>query len=246
MRSSLRERIIGSPIEDVARTAHNVLRKARRVPEHPTDAKAMLNDAQTVEIARRVLRRDSNIIDIGANRGVMLRRLAAISPDGDHVAVEPLPHLAKSLRRHFPRVTVYQVALSDRAGVAQFRRVIGSDEESSLLGLGHETNERSVDVFDVAVRTLDDVAPERVDFIKLDAEEAEYLILQGADRVLRQRPYIAFELGANQQAVWDLLTSYGYTLNRLADWLDGIPAPPSMTSLRYGVTGEYFFLAAPA
>jgi FkbM family methyltransferase len=242
----LKYRLVGTPAEGLARHLAALARMVGRRPETEEERKAHLIDQQTVEIARRVLRSDGNVVDVGANRGVLLKQLVALAPNGRHVAVEPLPRHAASLRRRFPNVTVYQAALSDVSGTAKFRRVIGVAEHSSLAGIGHDAMGRDVEIFDVPVRTLDEIAPDPVDFLKIDAEQAEYRILKGADRVLSQRPFIAFELGANQSEVWDLLTNRGYCINRLSDWLDRKPPPPNVDALRHDVKGEYFFVAYPA
>ena len=201
-----------------------------------------LHDAQTIEIARRVLRLDSNVIDVGANRGVILKGLIAIAPAGDHIAVEPLPRHAKALARRFPAVTVHQAALSHTAGRARFRRVIGASEHSSLDGIGHDADGKAIEYFEVTLKTLDDIAPPEVAFLKVDAEGAEYDILRGGSRVLTRRPYIAFELGINHAPVWELLTHAGYYISTPARWLAGESPAQSFDDLR----GEWFFLAYPA
>ncbi len=239
-----KDRLTGTRAEDAAR---RLMRAVKPAPLSVPLAKAQLYDAQTAEVARRVLGSGGNAIDVGANRGEILREIISASPRGEHVAVEPLPRYAKGLRRKFPTVTVYEAALSDQPGTARFRRVIGAAEESSLDGLGHQVDGAPTEYFDVNVMTLDQVAPDPVHFVKIDAEHAEYQILLGADRVLAQRPVIAFELGANQTKVWDLLTSRGYELHRLFEWLHGdVPPARSIDELRHGVVGEYFFLAVPS
>jgi FkbM family methyltransferase len=199
----------------------------------------------TVEIARRVLKPDSNIIDVGAHRGALLKELVNLAPRGSHIAVEPLPRHAQGLRRRFPYVTVHQIALSDTPATARFRKVIGSQERSSLEGFGHDVEDKRVEYFEVTVQTLDQIAPDRVDFLKIDAEGAEYNILRGANRVLAMRPFIAFELGDNQSKVYNLLTEKGFDVNLLSRWLNGEPPPPNVEALRHDVAGEYFFLAYP-
>lgn len=241
----LKDRIVATPLESPGRRLVTLARAVARKPVPDLVTKSRRYDRQTVEIAQRVLRSDSNIVDVGANRGEVLGALIAIAPQGSHVAVEPLPRYAKGLVRRFPNVTVHQAALSDVGGTARFRRVVGASEHSSLDGFGHDASGRSVEYFDVTVKTLDEIAPQRVDFVKIDAEAAEYNIFRGAERVLAQRPFIAFELGANHDKVWDFLTSRGFSINRLTDWLDGKPPPPDVEALRFGVKGECFFLACP-
>jgi SAM-dependent MidA family methyltransferase len=44
----------------------------------------------------RVLKKDSNCIDIGANEGTILRDMLKFAPRGDHMAIEPIPDLPTS------------------------------------------------------------------------------------------------------------------------------------------------------
>ncbi len=64
---------------------------------------------QTLEVMRRLLRRDSICVDMGAHRGDILRHMVAIAPDGTHRALEALPHLATELRKNFPAVVVHEI-----------------------------------------------------------------------------------------------------------------------------------------
>lgn len=238
----MKERLVGTALERPARSAVNAARRISR-RETPEAAKARLYDRQTLEIARRVLKPDSNTIDVGAHRGEILAGLVKIAPQGHHVAVEPLPRYASTLRRRFPNVTVHQVALAAQQGTARFRYAHDAPEESSLDGLGHD-DVGTVAYFDVTVLTLDDVAPDRVDFVKIDAEGAELLILKGAPRVLSLHPFIAFEIGGDHHSeLYDLIAKHGYKINLLSRWLAGEPPPPNVHALRHDVRGEYFFLA---
>jgi hypothetical protein len=44
---------------------------------------------------------NANCIDIGANRGDILREILTLAPDGEHLAFEPLPERAADLRTEF-------------------------------------------------------------------------------------------------------------------------------------------------
>src|ERR1039457_4140202 len=59
-------------------------------------------------------------VDIGANRGQILREAVRVAPRGQHLAFEPIPTLSADLARAFPDVDCRQVALGDRAGTATF------------------------------------------------------------------------------------------------------------------------------
>lgn len=158
---------VGTPIEAPGRRMAALIRSVRGTPESHVAAKSRLYDEQTAEVAGRVLRVDSNVIDVGANRGQILKRLIALAPEGHHVAVEPLPRHARALARRFPNVVVHHAALSDISGTARFRRVIGAPEHSSFDGIGHDPDGKAVEYFDVTVKTLDEIATDPVLAIRI-------------------------------------------------------------------------------
>ena len=67
---------------------------------------------QIVQIMSRVLKKDSNCIDIGTNIGPILRHMINFEPQGNHFAFEPIPKLAYRLKMKFSGVSVYELALS--------------------------------------------------------------------------------------------------------------------------------------
>src|SRR5882762_5526725 len=62
------------------------------------------------------LRSDVTYIDVGANRGQILREAVRLAPHGQHVAFEPIPALAAELARDFPGVDCRRAALGARPG----------------------------------------------------------------------------------------------------------------------------------
>ena len=114
-----------------------------------TDVAALVSlntvyDRQTVEVMRRVLRHDSSGVDMGAHRGDILRHMVTLAPAGIHHAFEALPHLAASLRIHFPGVRVHEVAVSDASGDADFMYVENAPAYSIT----------AIDVYDLVTGTL--------------------------------------------------------------------------------------------
>lgn len=141
------------------------------------------------------LQLDSNCVDVGAHTGTVLTQILRYAPAGEHVAFEPLPAQAGILRDAFPSVQVHQAAVGASAGTAEFTHVTGSPELSGLRDRGFSAQS---EVFEVAIRTLDDsIEPARkIDFIKIDVEGGELDVLKGGKRLLlRDRPLIAFEHG---------------------------------------------------
>jgi FkbM family methyltransferase len=189
--------VSGTGLERAARSGYSACRALLPAAMLPVDdAKARVYDRQTVEIARRVLPPSGNSIDAGAHCGGILRHLLRLSPQGEHWAFEPIPNLARQLRRRFPRARVEQIALADFSGTAEFRFLPDAAAYSSLLNRVDVETGQPVQVLAVNVRRLDDVIPPElpIALIKIDVEGAEAAVLRGAERLLRRHhPVVIFE-----------------------------------------------------
>ncbi len=185
-----------------------------------------------VMLLERFLRPGMVFVDGGANTGVFTFTAARlVGPTGRVLAFEPGAACFAALEasralNQFSQVKVWKAALSDRSGTAKLYHCWGQENAFSL---GQEENA----TFDeVATITLDEAAAAeqlpRVDFIKLDVEGAEELVLRGADKVLQQwRPMVLFEVNAeasrrlklSPDGACQVLRQHGYQLLALDDEL---------------------------
>ncbi len=163
------------------------------------------------------LRQDANCIDIGAHAGTILREIVRVSPQGRHIAYEPLPEFAARLAAEFPGVDVRNAAVSDESGEAVFHRMVGGEMQSGLK-LRTGTPAEAGQPFTVRVDRLDDALPPDYmpALIKIDVEGAERQVIEGAMETLtRHAPIVIFEHGPGAQQeyqtspeqVYDLLVS---------------------------------------
>jgi len=149
------------------------------------------------------LRPRSNCLEVGANQGIFLRDMQRVAPAGHHIAYEPIPGLCDELARQFPTIEVRQRALSNHDGVSQFVHVLdpGFQGLSGLLDHRLSSGDPSgarTEVIEVSTERLDGHVPDGwlPDFVKIDVEGAELLVLEGAVGTLRRaRPIVAFEHG---------------------------------------------------
>ena len=166
-----------------------------------------------------VLAADHNAIDIGAHGGSVLREICRVAPRGRHLAIEPIPRLARLLRRLYPHVEVLELALSDRSGEADFVHVTTLPSWSGLRRRPYppRVGDGDLEVLRVRTERLDDVVPAGYvpHLIKVDVEGGELDVLRGARRLLlAHRPVVVFELsqapadayGADGAALHALLT----------------------------------------
>ena len=160
-------------------------------------------------------------VDVGCNRGQLLREAVRISPRGRHFAFEPIPALADQLAREFPTVETRRLALGARRETATFCHFTRLDGWSGLRKNPEITDERGApEYIDVEVSTLDEeLAGESPALIKIDVEGAELGVLEGSLGLLsRARPKIVFEHVPDTSAlyghapgeIWDLLAGLGY------------------------------------
>lgn len=159
----------------------------------------MKYDSMAKKIIRRVLKRDSNCIDIGSHEGEFIEFFQRYAPSGEHFAFEPIPSMYKELKeRYSPEVTVYPYALSDHSGKSTFQYVRNAPAYSGLKKREYKTKSPDIQELKVELALLDDLIPSglRIDFIKIDVEGAEFEVLKGAQAILKEnRPVVLFEFG---------------------------------------------------
>jgi FkbM family methyltransferase len=185
-------------------------------------------DRETIEVMRRVLTRESSCIDIGAHDGEILWHITRLAPGGRHIAFEPIPHLAATLRARFPEADVYEAACSNEPGSAEFVLVENAPAYSGLRQRLYDRPDAALRNIRVQVVRVDDLVKQAVALIKVDVEGGEYHALLGAERTIAiHRPVIVFEAGARSTGQYGVtphdFTSFfgrlGYRLSTMERWL---------------------------
>ena len=149
----------------------------------------------------RHLRSDSHCLDIGANFGFFACLMARHCPDGRVIGVEAERRIADLARDNlfinnlYGRADILCAAASDSVEpVTLYRRTSRSGNTSIVdVGAAHTTllGEPAVEPFEVTGVRIDDLAERlggRIDFIKIDVEGAEPLVLAGAKETIRRNP----------------------------------------------------------
>lgn len=241
-----------SPLAEPARSLHR-----RLWPLAPAEQNARY-DVETAEVMARVLTADSNCLDIGAHAGSILRVILCHAGRGHHVAFEPLPHFAAQLRRDFPQVQVYEIALSDVSGATTFEYVVSNPAYSGLHRRSYERPDEEIQTITVRTARLDDVIPadQPIALVKIDVEGAELQVLRGGLTTLtRCRPFIAFEhgkgaadyYGTTPAAVYDVLVAQcGLRVSVMKRWLAGARPFTRSGFIEHFERGrDFYFLAHP-
>ncbi len=163
----------------------------------------------------RVLKPGMVAVDVGANYGyysILMGR--CVGRTGKMFAFEPNPHIASLLRKSLWISGIRQIdevrEVAAHSTTGENVRFFFSEERPMNARV---TNEAPYDgqMIDVATARLDDVLPDRVDFIKIDAEGAEREIWRGMARTIQNNPQLQVFLEFNPKR-----TSYYDPLEFLA------------------------------
>ena len=199
---------------------------------------------RTVKYLARYIAPGGVVLDIGANHGKFAKNFARLHRGSCQVyCFEPLEYNYTLLERvvgRYDNVKVLQVALSDATGEAQLY-VPAKDHRRITHGSAHLGDEtRDVDFGTstahqvycqtITTDTLDDVMRrenlDRLDFMKIDVEGAEPLVLRGGRQAIeKHKPGIYCELrpgagnclGLNTDDTITLLRDIGYEMYELDD-----------------------------
>jgi FkbM family methyltransferase len=197
-------------------------------------------------------------LDIGANLGYYTLMFAeAVGEHGCVYSFEPMPELFDSLQQSVAkndlqdRVTAFKVALSERAAEVELCFAPGSPNWGGAFVMGpNETVPAGHEVQKVPAHALDEILDlPRCDFIKIDVEGAEPLVIAGAAEALtRTHPIILSEIHTSQlervsgKTAADYIRSLrdlGYRCHSLAE--DGNPGQP-LDSIEAGAIANVCFM----
>jgi FkbM family methyltransferase len=250
----LKQYIIGTPFETIARRTYRFL-KADSAAE---DSRGTIYDQQAFAVMQRCLNTDSNCVDVGCHKGVLLSEILRFAGGGTHYAFEPIPQLYEELVLSFPNVKLYNLALSDTAGESTFQHVTSNSAYSGLKKRRYPRDYEIVEEIKVKTDLLDNIIPEDlpVSLIKIDVEGGELQVLRGAlNTICRNRPVIIFEhglgaadyYGTRPHEVYDFLTiDCKIEVSLMEDWLKrGGPLSRARFTHEFHQGLNFYFIAHP-
>jgi FkbM family methyltransferase len=216
-------------------------------------------DAQTVKILKKICQPTSNCIDVGCHKGEMLDLILKYAPNGQHYCFEPLPDLFQGLiQKKYPsNCHFYDVALSRESGSTSFNYVISNPSYSGILRRRYDRPSEEDTTITVKTELLDHIiSPNTViDFIKIDVEGAEMLVLEGAKKTIQRcKPIVVFEHGLGASDVYGTTPRQMFTffkecdmnISLMRDWLAAKP-PLSINAFEeeFNLSKNYYFIAHP-
>jgi FkbM family methyltransferase len=179
----------------------------------------------------KLLQRGDVILDVGGNIGDYCKTFSEITGNTGHVyTFEPVPPTIKTLgetlgKRGSSNVTLVPKAVSNAQGQIEIHMPGEDHARPAILLSERESWGQSVQVksYPCEAITLDSFVSgqglERVDFVKVDVEGAEHLVLAGAKNLLmEQSPILFFEMwdsymrdfGTTPATFYKLLRQAGY------------------------------------
>ncbi len=220
--------LIGTPLERPTRVLRDFTSIWRQWL-HPELKELYVESERMEQVIEKAVQDEMNCIDVGSHLGTMIDIMKRNSPNGKHIAVEPIPYKADWLKRKYPDVEVLQVALSDQTGEVDF---FFQPNRSALGGLRpHSGNNKTPECIRVQCLRLDDIVPpeRKINFMKVVAEGVELGVLRGGEKIIeRDRPVILFDciisemekFGVSPQDFYDFLVQkHSYSVFLLKDWL---------------------------
>ncbi len=158
-------------------------------------------DRLTKKIIKKHFRSDFSCIDVGCHKGEILRDFLHFAPKGRHYAFEPIPvyydYLIKKFN-HYENVKIYPYALSDEVKTASFHYVKNAPAYSGIKKRRYDIDNPEIEKIEVEQHRLDEIlaAETKIDFIKIDVEGAEILVLKGGKEIIKtNKPLVLFECG---------------------------------------------------
>lgn len=190
-------------------------------------------DKQTKQVIKKCLHTNSNCIDVGCHEGEVLEIMLQHAPEGQHFGFEPIPDFFDLLEKKFPpNCHFYKLGLSNEKGTSSFNHVVTNPGYSGMKKRKYDKpNERDTSIT-IKIDRLENVLPKdvKIDFIKIDVEGAEWLVMDGAKEIIKKyKPTIVFEhglggadvYGIRPEQVYELLhEECGLQVSTMKRWLD--------------------------
>lgn len=170
---------------------------------------------------------NTSVLDIGANIGIMTVHLARSVKGVTVYSFEPMANNITTFKRivnyfKLNNIQLFEVALGNTEGeVEMVMPVISSVRMQGLSHVLHSsiTENNEGERCKVPLKMLDNIevllkAPQRISAIKIDVENFEYFVLEGAKILLnKNKPVVYAELweNENREKCFDLFHQLNYT-----------------------------------
>ena len=178
-------------------------------------------EKKLVNIYSKIIKDGDTVVDCGAYIGTHSAIFSKlVGQSGKTISIEPQPKIVECLRKTIDRNKLNNVELVAKCVGCSEDKVIFSttlNGRASMTHLRprlHNKLDINVDVF-----SLDSLNLSRCNFIKIDVEGCEFMVLEGADKTIRKyRPPIIFETWArmsNRENLDKWAEEHDYSVEKL-------------------------------
>ena len=169
------------------------------------------------------LNKKDNLIffDVGANSGSFVKCVNSFNKNINTHCFEPHPILNEYLEKNYSNIIVSKYCLSDISGESILNMPSISVGLSSLINRDvFDDLNKSQEVFKLNVKTITidkycvDNNIDYIDYIKIDVEGAEFMVLKGAEEMLKKNKIFSgqFEVGIEKEI--------GININDIIEYLE--------------------------
>jgi FkbM family methyltransferase len=174
------------------------------------------------------------VLDVGANVGTWSLMAAELFSQASIYALEVIPDTAAALRDRVaqqPRIKSFNLGLAAHTGTLSLRYHAAASTHATFTDYPHGWTGELIEC--PVIRGDEFLAREgiaKVDYLKLDVEGAEHLVLQGFENLLRDRRarFVQFEYGRVNilthfllRDFYQLFEGYGYVVGKIyPDYVD--------------------------
>ena len=151
-----------------------------------------------------LMENDAIVFDIGANRGIYSYFMQKITSPEKIYAFEPNPREFRLLRKLFPDINTFNIALSSELGKKTLRVPILNNgliltTRSSIAEINEDIEVKKYVNFSTSTNTVDNIVEKlgltRLDFMKVDVEGHEFEVVKGAQNTLsKMEPTLLIEI----------------------------------------------------
>lgn len=185
----------------------------------------------TTKVIKNLVKDKMTVVNIGANIGYFSLLMAKlVGPRGKVISFEPLPKNVELLRKNveangFTNVKIVQKAVSNKTGKGNFWL-----PNTALQSFLSEKGAWRTEKFEVETTTLDDFienTDEKVDFVMMDAEGSEKIVLEGMANTIKQNadldiiteynPHPLKLAGSDAKSLLDTIQKYGFFMFKIDD-----------------------------
>ena len=151
-------------------------------------------EKEELEIAKKYIKNNSTILDIGANIGLHSMTFSKMADNITVIAFEPQPKTFRTLLKNITQnnlnnIIPLNLAISNSSNIVDFY-VMSDDAYSSLIDTGRKELTEKIKTITTTVDGL--LGNTRVDFVKIDVEGLELNVLHSLSLLIQKNKPVIF------------------------------------------------------